>query len=102
MTNQEIIVIKSHNLATLFDCKVDDIFGRRRYRNVIKCRHILYWYMYNVLDMSYTEIGRVFKVDHTTIMNGVKKIEFYRHIEDDIAGALVDIYEPFTSLKYKP
>ena len=93
---------KAQMLATYFGCTTDEIFGKNRFRNVIKARHTLYWYMYNSMKMSYPEIGKVFNCDPTSILNGVKKIEFYRQIEDDIAGAIVDIYEPFTSLKYKP
>lgn len=103
---QQNLQSKLSVLANHFGCRVEDITGSKRHRHIIKARHVLWHYLYRVMGVSSTEIGRMFgNKDHTTILHGVKKIDHYKKHETDIYNGIISIMETdssFTSLKYKP
>lgn len=63
-----------------------EIYGRSRATNIVTARHMAYLLAYNS-GMSFTEIGKRFKRDHTTIMHGVdrmsRRVVVYKAPRDD-------------------
>ena len=57
-----------------FGVSADDVLGGRRDRVFVDARHVAMWLMRDA-DRSYPEIGNELGVDHTTVMNGVKRVE---------------------------
>lgn len=48
-----------------------DVLGRRRHSELIPARHELWTVLRHSLDLSYPALGRVFEVDHTTVLSAV-------------------------------
>lgn len=51
------------------------ITGPRRYRTLIEPRHVAMFLCRDLTEASYPEIGRAFHRDHTTVINGERRIE---------------------------
>lgn len=52
-----------------------EVLSSDRHASVARARHRLWTVMRHTLGLSYPELARIFGVDHTTIMSGVKKCE---------------------------
>lgn len=56
------------------DVPVDDVLGERRLASLCATRHLVWFYLYRETRLSYPEIGRIFEVDHTTVLSAVHRI----------------------------
>ena len=66
-----------------------DILGKSRRKEIILARHISMWMIRNVINMTYKEIGYLFKSrDHSTIMAAVEKIDYQMKINETVKTAL--------------
>jgi hypothetical protein len=63
------------NIARAHDCTAADVFGRSRLRGIVRARHEA---MYEVARrypwLSYPQLGRLFRRDHTSVMHAVFKL----------------------------
>lgn len=57
---------------SLFDVDVD-IDTKDRHRHLTDCRHAVSWYLREVRGMTLQSIGDIFKRNHASILNGVRK-----------------------------
>jgi len=55
-----------------------DLCGHQQNADVVKPRHIAFWLARKTTGYSYPMISRVFKMNHTSIMYGVKQVENMR------------------------
>lgn len=62
-------------IADKYSVSESEIYGKARTASIAKSRHIAVYLMRKVLDLSYPSIGKIFKRDHTTIMNSYSWIE---------------------------
>lgn len=53
---------------------ITEVIGRRRFASITRARHMLWFWLYRETGLSYPEIGRIFEVDHTTVLAAVHKI----------------------------
>lgn len=60
-------------VATAYSIVVDDLAGKDRHRNVREARLVAYWMLRTRTKLSFPEIGRLLKKDHTSVMSGVRK-----------------------------
>lgn len=59
--------------------RVEDIMGRSRLVNIIRARHEAIWLVKSHRPwMSLPEIGRIFNIDHTTVLHAIRK-QCYAH-----------------------
>jgi len=58
--------------------KLEEMFSERRYGPIVHARHLMCAVL-RARGMSYPSIGRVMLLDHTTVMQAVKKVT-----EDDV------------------
>lgn len=61
-------------VVTYYAVSRDDIMGKSRRADICLPRQIIQYLAYQNTGLSYPEIGKVFKRDHTTIMNSIEKI----------------------------
>lgn len=54
---------------------LDAVLGRSRDRLVVERRHELWSLMHGTFGLAYAELGRVFGVDHSTVMGAIRKRE---------------------------
>lgn len=52
-----------------------ELFLRSRERRIVKLRQEFFYKVINELGYSFSELGRMFKMDHTTIQHGYKAYE---------------------------
>jgi chromosomal replication initiation ATPase DnaA len=52
-----------------------DILGRSRVSRIVRVRHRVWAVLRWTLELSYPEIGRIWGVDHSTVMAGVRQHE---------------------------
>lgn len=50
-----------------------EVTARGRSRSVVRVRHALWSILRDTLDLSLPEVGRIFGVDHTTVLAAVRK-----------------------------
>ena len=61
--------------SRIFECSVEDMYAKIRVKNVILARSVVYVYL-RELDYqrwSLSTLGRIFKQNHATVINALKK-----------------------------
>lgn len=74
MTEQEIKLMV-HNAVervskVLGDVSTAEIMGRDRHFKIATARQLVYWYLFNICKLGWSEIGRAMGKHHATIMYG--------------------------------
>jgi chromosomal replication initiator protein len=59
----------------VFNIDEKDLLGKKRSSEFIVPRHLMYYIATQKIGLSYTQTGRYFKKDHTSIMHGTKVAE---------------------------
>lgn len=78
MTEQEIKMM-AHNAVervskVLGDVSTAEIMGKDRHFKVATARQLVFWYLFNVCKMTWTEIGRAMGKHHATALYGERQI----------------------------
>lgn len=50
-----------------------EVIGRSREPRIVRARHHLWAVLFDTLGLGYAEHGRLFEVDHTTVMHAIEK-----------------------------
>lgn len=70
----------------------NDILGTSRRHEFVVARQIAMFLCRHKLGLSYPELGRLFGgKDHSTVMHGIKKIEYLRHVDKDMHILLTEL-----------
>lgn len=77
-----------HETAKYYDVSKEQMKGLSRARPVSNARQLAMYLMRMELGMTLEEIGDVFKRDHATVINSVKKIEKQAHCDEDTMKAI--------------
>ena len=56
-----------------------DLFGKQRTKDIVRARNIIHNILNEKYKMSLTEIGRIFKQDHTTVLNSIQMKQRREH-----------------------
>ena len=70
-------------VSGFFDIPVSEIKGRRRKAQVVEARHVAMWAARHATEFTYPRIARQFRLDHTTIMHGIKNIDTRRKTDPE-------------------
>ena len=62
------------NLAAEFGYSFEKITGRSRGAKIVRARHACFWQLRN-MGYSLTNIGGIFNRDHTSVINGCRRID---------------------------
>ncbi len=73
-----------------FQIKKVDLLGKSRKREFIFPRNISIYLIRDLMDLSLIKIGKLFKKDHTTIMNSIKKIEIQLKADEDFKNEMLE------------
>lgn len=68
--------------ADFFDVTPDSLRRSSRERQFIRPRHIAMYVIYTDTELSYLEVGRLFRRDHTTVLAACRKIT--TALKDDV------------------
>src|SRR4051812_24724405 len=69
----DIIITKVSKINGIRKTRILDITDKSK--SAVNSRHIAMYIMRTARSLPYAEIGKYFKVEHTTVMNAVLKIE---------------------------
>lgn len=58
----------------LYGCKWDELQKQGRKAWLVECRHLLMYFLHRKYRLSKVLIGRLFGLDHTTVIHGLRKI----------------------------
>jgi hypothetical protein len=77
--------------------KRDDLRGPRRFTPITRARQVFFWLARRYTFYSLPDIGRYLDMDHTTVLHGVRRVEFdhndYRELVEDAKSALAELLE---------
>lgn len=59
----------------LGDVSTEEIMGKNRTFRVASARQLVFWYLWYVCKLSFSDIGRTMGKHHATIMYGVRQAE---------------------------
>ena len=80
-----------------YNISKETILGRKRNADIVTARHVCMYALREAIDMTYKDIGTIFKCDHSTVMSALKKINRERNenheFADDVDSLLKDIKE---------
>lgn len=71
MKNMNKIQLAENVVCSMFEINKDQLKSKSRKRNVVRARFTLWRLLYDVMDLSYPAIGRMYIKDHTTVIHGV-------------------------------
>jgi hypothetical protein len=60
-------------VAAVYGLDAKDLAGRERWPTIVEARHLAWWLLREKTGWSYPELGRALGVDHTSVLNGVRK-----------------------------
>lgn len=80
---------------------VKDLLGGKRHQEIVRPRQLAMWLARVRTGKSYGQIGRAFKRDHTSVMNGIARIEQLRETDGEIATICGEL-EPKTTQEWAP
>ena len=77
----------------------NDIIGKSRRREIVLPRQISMWMIRNLTNLTYKEIGKLFKgKDHSTVMASIEKIDYQMKINETVKSALKSIKEKINEI----
>lgn len=63
------------HLSTRYGYSYSRVVGNRRHSKLSLVRHVCCWVLRYGYDLSFPEIGRILKKDHTSVIYGVRKVD---------------------------
>ena len=69
-------------LSQIYNISILDINSRIKKEEIVEIRMIIWYICHKYLDISSVKLGKYYKRDHSTILNGIKKMEN----KEDIIG----------------
>jgi chromosomal replication initiator protein len=82
-------------VAVLRGVPIADIRGPSRYSRHVKARHEAMWLIREATELSFPEIGRLFRGrDHTTVIAGVRRIRAMADNRPEYRKELLSIVSP--------
>ena len=83
--------------ARYFSLNPEDILSTVQTKNISLARQISMYIMRHLTPMTFLDIGKVFKKDHSTVVSAVKKIEGLKESDPKIASIIRDIESNITN-----
>ena len=77
--------------ARYFNLTPDDLKRSIQTKNISLARQISMFIMRDLTPMTFTDIGKVFKKDHSTVLSAVKKITALKESDPKTANTIRDI-----------
>ncbi|WP_101690713.1 helix-turn-helix domain-containing protein [Dysgonomonas massiliensis] len=64
--------------------KVDEIKGKSRKKPLVDYRHVLFYNLREMFNMTLQDIAKMFGLNHASVVHAVNKIEVQKDIYNDI------------------
>ena len=63
------------NISKRYRVSIEDIKGKKRTNDIAHARHVSIYVIRQITDLSYTNIGKIFNRDHTTILSSIDVVK---------------------------
>ncbi|PJZ71075.1 chromosomal replication initiator protein DnaA [Leptospira perolatii] len=83
------------HIASLYNLDAKEVMGKSRKQELIIPRHLCMYVLHKVFKVNKSQIGRIFGGEHTTAINGIRKIEAKMKEEKEFAAKVEDILSKF-------
>jgi len=77
--------------AKFYKLNPEDIFTRNKMRNTVTARQVAMYLTRSLTNLTFPEIGAIFKRDHSTVMHSVDVVEKRKTEDIDFSNTLKDI-----------
>ena len=76
--------------AVCEQCSIDRVklMGTQRDKNSVQARYVAYYLLQDMAQMSLSEIGKTFEKDHSTVMNGLKRLHAQLESDKELAALI--------------
>jgi len=71
-----------NNVATVFNLDIKDLFLHTRQRHIVTARQLCIYLLKRINYGTLSDIGRVFKKDHSTVIHAIKSIDLLIETHD--------------------
>jgi len=68
-----------NKVCIMYEVSKKELFTKTRTRDIVRARNIIHNILNEKYKMSLTEIGRIFKQDHTTVLNSIQMKQRREH-----------------------
>ena len=68
-----------NKVCIMYEISKKELFTKTRTRDIVRARNIIHNILNEKYKMSLTEIGRIFKQDHTTVLNSIQMKQRREH-----------------------
>lgn len=86
-----------YTVCDKYNISKETIVGKKRTADIVTARHTCMYTLHEALDMTYTDIAKVFSCDHTSVMAAVAKIKKKNdsdsEFKEDISQLVKDVKE---------
>ena len=82
----ENTIIKA--VSEYYGVSIDDIMSDKRPKEIAETRQITMYLLREILGLSHLKIGKILNKDHTTVMHGIKKVDFNIKKDSDFGDTL--------------
>jgi len=83
--NAEAVI---NTVSKLMDVSKKEVFSSNRQKEVVLARSIIIWYLRGKLNLSYTRIGTLTKIHHTTAIHSYKKIQEQKNKDTNLKNII--------------
>jgi chromosomal replication initiator protein len=80
-----------HLVAEYYDVSRDGLIGNRRKEKLVMARHMAMYLARVTLGLSYPDVGREFRRDHTTVIHAVRKMARYIREDESVRADMEEI-----------
>ena len=78
-----------------YNISKETIVGKKRTADIVTARHVCMFTLREVIDMTFTDIAKIFFCDHTSVMAAIKKIEREKEknseLSEDVSKIVKDL-----------
>jgi chromosomal replication initiation ATPase DnaA len=86
-------------VCNYFDLSKEEVLGKRRLKQIVNARHMLYYLAYVKTKYTLPEIGRMLGRDHTTILHGYQKVKNQKGYDPDLELDIIKVHH--LALRYE-
>jgi len=65
-----------NKICLFYDCTLSQLKNKCRTPKIVRARYFIYYFLFTELKLFKSEIGRMFDQDHTTVIHGLKALEY--------------------------
>ncbi len=79
-----------NKILSFYEYDLDKLIVPSRKKTKVRAKHVCYYILISYFKFSQSEVGRIFRVDHTTVLNGVKQVKIQLSIQNSLYSSEIN------------